>query len=411
MKVLIAHNRYQQFGGEDQVVGSEADMLSRNGHQVEHLSFDNEAIQGGPAKIGAALSSFFSLSAYGRALKILDQFQPDILHVHNFLPTLSPSIFFAGNRARVPVVQTLHNYRVICANALLYRNGRVCEECIDQQSFLPSVKHACYRGSRMGSAVVGGSMALHARMRTWKERIDRYIVLTDFAAEKLSSRVPQSLIRVKPNFVPDRGTGTAGGDFFLYVGRLSVEKGLETLIAADRLGPLPLPVVIIGDGPLRGAVEEACARQGSRLRVIGRQSGDEVLLWMKRAAALLLPSTCYEGFPMTIAEALSVGLPVIASRTGGVPEIVPDRFCGLLHASGDAHSLFRALDDFSNMQPDAVLAMRQFARSRYLQKYSEGRNHVELTQIYAEARGLATPGLTSRCRKADLPSEPLVVLQ
>ena len=392
MKILIAHNRYQQFGGEDQVVAAEAGMLSRNGHRVEHLSFDNEGIQGGPAKVGAALSSFFSLSSYDRALKVLEGFGPDVLHVHNFIPNLSPSIFFASKRARVPVVQTLHNYRLICANALLYRDGSVCEECVQADSFLPGVRHGCYRGSRVGSAIVGANMALHSSLGTWVQRINRYIVLTEFAAQKLSLRVPPSLIRVKPNFVPDRGAGEANGDFLLYVGRLSQEKGLETLIAADKLGPLPLPVVIVGDGPLRGTLEEACARPGTRLRMIGRQSGDEVLLWMKRAAALLLPSTCYEGFPMTIAEALSVGLPVIASRTGGIPEIVPDCLCGLLHTPGDPKALVSTVEEFSRMVPETLSAMRVAARNRYLEKYSEVRNHVELIRIYEEAISTHVPG-------------------
>lgn len=387
MKILIAHNRYQQFGGEDQVVAAEAGMLTRHGHHVEQLCCDNEAIQDGPAKVSAAISSFFSLSTYSRAQKLLRAFQPDILHVHNFLPTLSPSIFFAGEHARVPVVQTLHNYRLICANALLYRDGKVCEECVEQRSFLPAVKHACYRGSRTGSAVVGGGVALHEQVGTWTRRIARYVALTDFAAQKLSLRVPPALVRVKPNFVPDRGTGLPGGDFLLYVGRLSQEKGLETLIDADRLAPLPMPVVIIGDGPLRDVVDQACARPGSRLRAIGRQSGDEVLFWMKRAAALLLPSTCYEGFPMTIAEALSVGLPVIASRTGGIGEIVPDRLCGLLHTPADPRSLLLTMQEFSSMTPEALCLMRTSARNRYLDKYSENRNHIDLIRIYAEAAG------------------------
>lgn len=376
------------------MVSAESAMLARHGHRVEELLFDNEAIQSGPTQVCAALSSFFSLPAYTRASRLLERFQPDVLHVHNFLPRLSPSIFFAGQRARTPVVQTLHNYRVVCANALLFRDGKVCEECLDTGSFLPGIKNACYRGSRIGGAVVGGSMALHAKVGTWSQRVERYIVLTEFAASKLSSRLPPQRIRVKPNFVPDCGTGDGTGDYLLFVGRLSEEKGLRTLLAADRLGQLPFPVLIIGDGPLQGVVEETCARPGSRLKLVGCQSADQVLQWMKHAGALLVPSACYEGFPMTIVEAFSVGLPVIASRIGGLPEIV-DRHCGMLHEASDPKSLFDTIQAFSRVEPAEILGMRRSARARYLQRYSEPGNYAQLMGIYAEAiRGKASPGVT-----------------
>lgn len=385
MKVLIAHNRYQQSGGEDQVVSAEAAMLARNGHDIELLSFDNDAISGVPAQIRAAANSFFSVPSYNRALDVMRRFQPDVLHVHNFTPTLSPSIFFAGRKARLAIVQTMHNYRFICSNALLFRDGKPCEKCLDRNSVLPGIMSGCYRGSRAGTAIVGGSNALHKRLGTWTERVDRYIALTQFAAGKLSRAVPVDRIRIKPNFVSEPGISGVNGDFLLFVGRLSQEKGLDTVIAADMVGALPLPVIVIGDGPMRQEIEDASRRHGSRLKPIGKRSGTEVRRWMARAAALLLPSLCYEGFPVTIAEAFSVGLPVIASRIGGLPEIVRENSSGLLHAPGDAASLFATVSQFAEFKHDEIARMRLAARAQYETEYSEAANHSMLVKIYAEA--------------------------
>ena len=390
MRILIAHNRYQQAGGEDQVVRTEAAMLVRQGHTVEMLEFDNDAISGLAGQISAAVNSVFSPSSYRRVQQTIRSFRPDMLHVHNFLPTLSPAVFFAAQRDRVPVVQTLHNYRLICANGTLYREGKPCERCVEQNSFLPGAMLGCYRDSRSGSAVVGGTMALHARLGTWQHRVDRFIALTDFAATKFSHRrIPADRLRVKPNFAPDRGVGVERERVALYVGRLSEEKGIETLLAADAAHVLPMPIVILGDGPLREKVHAACARPGSQLIAVGRRSSDEVLARMKRAAVLVLPSVCYEGFPMSVVEALSVGLPVIASNHGGLPEIVPHGGCGLLYKPGEPDALVGALRSFCAMPTEQKSQMRITSRKRYIDRYSESVNYAQLMQIYAEASAAA----------------------
>ena len=394
MKILIAHNRYQQVGGEDKVVSAEAAMLARGGHLVELLAFDNEEITGPLSKAAAVASAFYSRPSYRRTAQALASFQPDVLHVHNFMPTLSPAVFFAGSAAGVPIVQTLHNYRLICASAMLFRDGEVCEDCVERGSFLPGIRHACYRGSRVGSAVIGGAMALHDTLGTWRERVERYIALSEFAAAKLGqSRVPPEKIRIKPNFVPDPGElasregrgGEAAAPFALFVGRLSQEKGLDTLIGADESGLLPLPIHIAGDGPLRERVEDASRRPGSQLIALGRQSEAAVMALMQRASVLLVPSLWYEGFPMVIVEALSLGLPVIASRLGGLPEVVEDGVCGLLHTPGDPAALGFALRRFTSLGPEGERTMRAAARRRYLERYSVSRNYQLLMAIYAEA--------------------------
>ncbi|MGI4831778.1 MAG: glycosyltransferase family 4 protein, partial [Janthinobacterium lividum] len=394
VKILIAHNRYRQAGGEDAVVAAEAAMLRRQGHEVELLLFDNEAISGVRASAAAAIASFYSLPGYRQTAKMLAGFAPAVLHVHNFMPTLSPAVFFAAGAARIPVVQTLHNYRLLCANAQLFRDGSVCERCVEQRSFLPGVRLACYRGSRAGSAVVGGTMALHHALGTWSRRVARYIALSEFAAAKLGTfRVPRDRIRIKPNFVPDRGAAAAvavpSGEhpqpFALFVGRLSEEKGLATLIAADEQARLPMPVKIAGDGPWRERVERAAQQPGSHLVYLGRQSEHEILALMQRAEVLLVPSLWYEGFPMVMVEALSLGLPVIASRLGGLPEIVEEGVCGLLHSPGDPEALAQMIQAFLNKPAEAKLAMRRAARQRYLDLYGEQRNYETLMKIYAEA--------------------------
>src|SRR5271165_768032 len=270
MKIQLVHNRYQQKGGEDTVVAAEEWLLREHGHEVELLQADNDHIQGAVASGLAALQSIYSFSGKRRIQAALRRYHPDLVHVHNFFPTLSPSIFTACSEAEVPVVHTLHNYRIQCAANSLYRAGQVCEECVTSRSSWPGVQHACYRSSRIGSAIVGFTMAWHEQIGTWSSRISAYIALTKFAAEKLGRfRIPPDKLFVKPNFAIDRGTGTGDGDYVLFVGRLTEEKGVQTLIDADAAGALCMDVVVLGDGPMRSALEQAASRTGSRLKVKG----------------------------------------------------------------------------------------------------------------------------------------------
>jgi glycosyltransferase involved in cell wall biosynthesis len=384
MNILVAHNRYQQAGGEDSVVVEEVRMLQQHGHSVHQYVIDNDDIVGVWRKTATAVRSLYSRRVFQKISNLLASSQPDILHVHNFFPSISPAIFFAAERYRVPVVLTLHNYRLLCANAMLFRDGRPCEACLVSRSFFPGVRHACYRDSRIGSTIVGASNTFHAALGTWSNRIGRYIALTKFAAAKLGNdRIPREKIRVKPNFVPDRGCGQGQGGFALYVGRLSSEKGLETILAADRLGYLPLSVHIAGDGPLRSEIERACIRPGSRLVYLGRLERAQVVEQMKQATVLLVPSLWYEGFPMVMVEALSFGLPIIASRIGGLPEIVQDGDSGLLFEPGDPSSLLEALRIFG-ANINRIDGMRQASRAKFNDHYTEEKNYQMLIEIYRE---------------------------
>ena len=384
MKILVAHNRYQQAGGEDTVVAEEVRMLRQRGHSVHQYTVDNDGITGIWQEGMTAARCFYSISAAQEVSSLLASIRPEILHVHNFFPAISPAIYFVAEKFGVPVVQTLHNYRLLCASATLFRDGQPCEECLVERSFLPGVMHACYRGSRAGSAVVGASVSVHNALGTWRNRIGRYIALTQFAAQKFGSyRIPAEKIRIKPNFVPDHGRGDGSGDYALFVGRLSPEKGIRTIIAADRLGHLPLPIHIAGDGPLLSEIERACARPGSRLVYIGRMSRSQIIEQMKRAVVLVVPSVCYEGFPLAIVEALSFGLPIIASRIGGLPEIVQDGHSGLLVESGNPAALLQALRTFVG-DASRIEAMRQASRVQFDSLYTEQKNYDLLIEIYRE---------------------------
>lgn len=384
MRILVAHNRYQHAGGEDTVVAEEVRMLQQRGHCVHQYTIDNDGITGVWQQTLVAGRSFYSRPASREISDLLASFQPEILHVHNFFPSISPAIFFVAGKYRVPVVQTLHNYRLLCANAMLFRDGHPCEACSVGHSFLPGVMHACYRGSRAGSAIVGAATSLHAVLGTWSNRIDRYIALTQFAAQKLGNdRIPAEKIRIKPNFVPDRGYGEGQGGFALYAGRLTPEKGLRTILAADRLGNVPLPVHIAGDGPLLTEIEQACARPGSRLIYLGQLQRSQVVEQMKRATVLLVPSLWYEGFPMVMVEALSLGLPIIASRIGGLPEMVQDGHSGLLFEPGNPSALLQTLCTFVS-NTSRIEAMREAARSQFDNHYTERKNYEILIAIYRE---------------------------
>lgn len=383
MRILITHNRYQQAGGEDVVAASEAELLASHGHTVERITVANDHIQGMFSQIGASLGSIYSFESEHLVKKTIELFRPDLVHIHNFFPTLSPSAFYASSRARVPVIHTLHNFRIICAAATLFRDGKVCEECLQMRSFLPGIRHACYRSSRLGSAVSGLGMALHDQLHTWTERVSAYIALTDFAADKLGSyRIPRNRIFVKPNSTVDRGLGTGNGTYALYVGRLTREKGIHTLLDADARGSLCMDVLILGDGPMSGDVRQAAERPGSRLQYKGFVGHDQIIDYMRSARALIMPSIWYEaGLPLVVIEAFSLGLPVIGAEVGNVGYLLRSGETGLLFTPGDPAALSDALRCFAS-NPSAAGEMRTRARNYYLATHTPDKNYAHLIEIY-----------------------------
>lgn len=385
MKVLLVHNRYQQRGGEDAVVEAEAGLLASHGMTVRRFDADNDAIHGLRAQIQVSLQQFTGAPAIQRRLDAeFKSFRPDVVHVHNWFPTISPSIFRQCRRSGVPVVHTLHNYRLLCVGATFFRDGHVCEECLGSSLRAPGVLHGCYRGSKAGSAVATAGMLTHWISGTWHNCVDQYIALTEFARCKLiAGGLPEQRISVKPNFVdPDPGPGTGDGGYFLFAGRLTEEKGVRTLLECWRGAPDLPELWIAGDGPLHNEVS-AAAETLPNVKWLGMKSSDEVLQLMRRAKATLCPSLWYEGMPRVVIESLAVGTPVIASRIGGYPEMLVDNESGLLFRTGDAAALRNRIQGVESARGFA--GMRPNARDRYRAEYSGNRNFSLLQEIYGKA--------------------------
>ncbi|HIQ01001.1 MAG TPA: glycosyltransferase family 1 protein, partial [Anaerolineales bacterium] len=382
MHILLIHNHYTQPGGEDAVFRAEADLLRSRGHEVVEFVENNRRLQGiNPWK--TAMGAVWSREAYRRIKRLIREARPDVAHFHNTFLRISPAAYYACKEEGVPVVQTLHNYRLICPGALLMRDGQVCEACLGKPVPWPGVVHGCWRGSRAQTAVVAGMLTVHRLMRTWTEQVDLYIALTEFARRKfIEGGLPAEKIVVKPNFVMSdelrvmrdkipitHHSSPFTRHFALFVGRLSPEKGIRTLLRAwQTLKDMPLKLV--GDGPLMEEVQAQIAREGwTHVEVLGRKPREEVFRLMQEARALVFPSEWYEGFPMTIAEAFACGLPVIASRLGAMAEIVEDGRTGLLFEPGNPENLAEKVA-WAWTHPKEMEEMGREARREYEAKYT-----------------------------------------
>ncbi len=386
MRILLIHNRYQQPGGEDAVFEVEKALLKRMGHEVIPFVEDNARLNGvNPLKV--ARNAVWSREAQDKIRRLIRETKPDVAHFHNTFLMISPAAYYACKEAEVPVVQTLHNYRLICPGALLMRGGQMCEDCMNKIVPWPGVVHGCWRASKMGTAVVVTMLSVHRRMKTWQEQVDVYIALTEFARQKfIEGGLPADKIMVKPNFMaPDPGAGQHEGEYALFVGRLSPEKGVQTLLRAwKHLGSIALKIV--GDGPLMEEIRTFVRQEGLKnVEILGRRPRDEVFHLMREAWMLMFPSEWYEGFPMAIAEAFACGLPVIASRLGAMAEIVEDGRAGLLFRPGDPEDLAAKIE-WAWTHPKALAQMGEEARREYERKYTAERNYSMLMDIYERAR-------------------------
>ena len=386
----MLHNYYQDAGGEDTVFAMESALLTKQGHEVTVIAADNSEISS-VGRLRVAAKAVWAPDWHRLVAELLTRESFDVAHVHNFFPLISPSVYFAFNNARVPVVQTLHNYRLLCPAGTLLRSGSPCHDCVGKSYPWPGVLHACYRESHLASAATATMLGAHNLLRTWSRRVDQYIALTDFAKNMfVRGGLPETKISVKPNFVhPDptvrSGFETRGGA--LFVGRLSSEKGLSTLVDSwSRLGGIGT-LTIVGQGPERTALEDR-VQQAQLAGVItfrGAVEHKELLNMMSRAKFLVLPSECYEGFPLVLAEAFASGTPVIASRLGAMAEIIDDGQTGLLFEPGDAQDLEAkiriALQDSSLLRE-----MSSRCRTQFETKYTAARNYDRLIEIYVRAK-------------------------
>lgn len=388
MRILIAHNRYQQAGGEDNVVEAERALLSQHGHDVDLLLVDNRDLANGVfTQIKTAFTATYSRIGRAKLREAINFFRPEIVHVHNFFPQLSPSIYDACAEEGVAVVQTLHNYRLICPGALLMRDGNICEQCITGSPYQAAV-YGCYRNSKLGSLAVAHMVATHRRLGTWAKKVNHFIACTEFSKSKFTQAgFSEDRISVKPNFIIDPRASTdlrnrddwkSREPFALFVGRLSSEKGLRTLFKAWTTLDIHNCLKVAGCGPLEAEMPEQANIVG-----LGFQEQVNVRSLMDQALFLVVPSEWFEGFPMVIVEAFAHGLPVLASKLGSMGEIIEDGITGLFFEPGDARDL--ALKACWLLErPEECRRMGRNARNRYVERFSPEVNYAQLLSIYMQ---------------------------
>jgi glycosyltransferase involved in cell wall biosynthesis len=384
MRVLVLHNKYRIRGGEDEVRESEQALLASNGHQVFDYVVDNSDFSDQQA-VWIGLQAVWNQKAYRSLRNQLSQIRPDLMHTHNLHPQISPAAYYAAAAEGVPVVHTLHSYKMMCPKGQLFREGRVCELCVGKTLAWPGVIRGCYRGSRGATAAVAAVFGLHRMAGTWNRKVDLYFALNEFAKRKyVEAGLPIDKIRVKPNFVSDPGIGRGDGGYALFVGRLNEEKGLPVLLDAWRsLGSL-LPLQICGTGPLEQLVRSANL---PGVEYLGVRPLPEVLERMKRAIAVIFPSVWFEGAPRTLVESLACGTPVITSRLGGMALSIQHGVTGLHFEPGNSADLVTQIRTLLE-SAERLSAMRRSARQEYEAHYTAESNYELIMKFYQEAVAL-----------------------
>ncbi|MDG3064864.1 glycosyltransferase family 4 protein [Thauera mechernichensis] len=374
--------------GENLVVDSENDLLRTRGHLLEKFTRQSDDIlrQGRFGKIKGALSTPWNPWSATKIQEIINRCNPDICHVHNTFPLISPSIFRAIGKRSARVL-TLHNYRLVCPAAIPMRDGKVCTECIDHKSVIPSLNHGCYRDSRIATIPLALNIALHRWLGTWKHDVDAFIALSDFQKQIIADAgLPEHKIHVKPNFYP--GTPpvvpwSEREDYVVFVGRLSAEKGAATLIDAWRQWGESAPQLrLVGDGPLRSDLEKKAV--GLPIRFLGQMPADKAQEQISKAKLLVLPSECFETFGLVVIEAFAFGTPVAVSNIGPLPSIVVDGSCGVVFPTGQPRAMLESVRSVWT-QPSKLESMGQYVRKEFEKKYTEDANYEILMRIYGAA--------------------------
>jgi glycosyltransferase involved in cell wall biosynthesis len=391
LSVVLAHNYYRERGGEDVVFEREAELLRSRGHRVARFTLASR-LPGLWQRAGAfcgALGGIYNRKAARSFAGLLQRFRPDLVHVHNTFPLLSPAIVGVCRRMRIPVVATLHNYRLICPAATLYRKGEICQECRGSRWRWLALLHGCYRESRLCSAAACLITGIHGQ--TWGRSVSLFITPTEFVRGAfLSAGWPAQRICAKPHFVfPDPGSGTGGGRYCLFVGRLAPEKGLRTLLRAWPRIRCGWSLKIVGEGPLRQEMARAAAARPD-IVWLGAKNQVQVMELLDRAEALIAPSQCLETFGLNIIEAFARGVPVLASRIGGYSELVREGETGMLFPPGDEAALAAAVDKLAGDQNRTGMGRR--ARREFERRYSAERNYELLQSVYRRALSCPLPG-------------------
>ena len=377
--VLVVHNRYRQAGGEDAVVRAEVELLKRNGHRVTEYVRDNAEIDHLETWRKASLlaTTTWNGRAYNELRSIIRAERPDVVHCHNLVPLISPAAYYACKAEGVPVVQSLHNFRLSCPAGTLFHDGAACLDCRGGLGL--AVLRGCYRNSRIQTAAVAAMLGVHRFLETLEHAVDAYSAPSLFCADRVAKGgVPREKITVRPNFLPkDPGTRTSNGEYALFVGRLCEEKGIRQLMPAwRRLHAIPL--VIVGDGPLGREVEESAP---ANVSFTGALSPERTLARIKSARFLVFPSIGYETFGMVALEAAACGVATLGSRLGAIPELIEEGTTGLLFDPHDTDE-FTEKVEWAWTHPVLVNEMGAAARKRYLRHYTADRGYESLMQLY-----------------------------
>lgn len=388
MKILLIHNYYQQPGGEDSAYQRELELLRQSGHQVLTYERSNSEIQKLNAirKAALPLNAIWSSRAFHEIQTILKQEKPDIAHFHNTHFMVTPSAYYACRQEGVPVIQSLDNPRLLCPAASFFRDGHPCEDCLRKTPPWPGVLHACYRGSRLQTAVVAAMLTTHRLLKTWQELIDFYLVATNTYKQKfIEGGLPAGKLKVKPHFVyPDPGLRqNDGGEYALFIGRLDIEKGLRTLLKAwGKIKHIPLK--IRGSGRLIEDVKTSI-HMNPQIQLVHRLPQAELTELIKGARFLVWPSEgYYETFGFVAAEAFACGVPVISSNVGVMQEMVQDYVTGLHFVQSSADNLASKVI-WAWDHPNEMAEMGKNARREYESKYTAEKNYPKLIEVYQAA--------------------------
>ncbi len=387
MKIIQIHNYYSTPGGECRVVEAEAELLSQHGHDVVPFSRDSQHIGDMPLpnKVMTYLRIPYNKKIYRELIPFIKYHQPDIAHVHNVFPMLSPSVYVALKQCGLPVVQTLHNFRFLCPNGKFFVNRRICENC-QSKGFFSAVIKGCVRDNRLTSALYAAAIAHAWKSGNLPNNIDQYIALNRFVAEKMiDSGIPKRKMSICGNFIASESPSIADKkSYILYIGRLSPEKGIFTLLqAVSSLKGVTLKIA--GTGPDEKYLQQHTHTQhGSHVEFIGHVSGQNKQRLIAEAICTIIPSECYENFPMTALESLSLGTPVIASSIGGLPDIIQPGLTGLLFEPGNHEQLAKCIQTLIDT-PNKSTVMAKQAITLTASKFSPEKHYQQLMKIYQAA--------------------------
>ena len=381
MQVLLIHNQYQQLGGEDTIFATEADLLESYGHQVHRYLLNNHQLQE-MNSLAITKATLWNSKVYQELRALIRQTKSQVAHFHNTFPLISPAAYYAAKAEGIPVIQTLHNFRLLCANGLFFRNGQICEDCLHNKSPLPGIIHACYRNNRIATIAASSTVKFHSLLGTWSKAVDIFITYSDFAHQMfIQGGLPKEKIAFKTNFLyPAPEIGMGDGGYALFVGRLAPEKGTGTLLTAWQKLQNQIPLKIVGDGPLADLVATEAAKLNG-VEWLGRKPLEEIYQLMGKAKFLIIPSEWYETFGRVGIEALAKGTPLIVTKVGALAELVKHQYNGLHFRLGDPEDLVTQVQWLLN-HPLELSQMRHNARREFEANYTAADNYQRLMEIY-----------------------------